>query len=66
MNIKKEDAGAAAAIWNQVVEDGVAFPQMEMLDETSGDQFFSEQSYTGIAADAQTGGNCGAVYPASE
>lgn len=52
---KKEDAGAAAEIWNQVVEDGVAFPQMEMLDETSGDQFFSEQSYTGIAADAQTG-----------
>ena len=51
---KKEDAGAAAAIWNQVVEDGVAFPQMEMLDETSGDQFFSEQSYTGIAVDTQT------------
>ena len=28
-----DDAAAAAEIWNQVVEDGVAFPQLELLDE---------------------------------
>src|SRR5690606_35262837 len=42
---------AAIAIWNEVVEDGVAFPQMELLTESSGDAFFSEQSFTGIAYD---------------
>ena len=41
----------AIYIWNEVVEDGVAFPQMELLTESSGDEFFSEQSFTGIAYD---------------
>lgn len=43
----------AVDIWNQVVEDGEAFPQMELLTEESGDQFFREQSYTGLAYDAE-------------
>lgn len=30
---ERTDAAAAAEIWNQVVEDGVAFPQMDMLTE---------------------------------
>ena len=38
-------------IWNEVVEDGIAFPQEEMLDETSGKVFFESQSYTGVAED---------------
>ena len=42
-------------IWNEVVEDGVAFPQMDLLDEISGDAFFREQSFTGVAYDADTG-----------
>lgn len=45
------DAAAAAKIWNQVVEDGVAFPQEETLDAVSGHAFFTSQSYTGIAED---------------
>lgn len=52
---KREDAAAVAAIWNQVVEDGEAFPQTELLDPVSGDRFFREQSYTGIAVDADSG-----------
>lgn len=29
---EKPDIEAAAAIWNKVVEDGVAFPQEDFLD----------------------------------
>ncbi len=38
-------------IWNEVVEEGVAFPQVDPLDTESGAQFFSSQSYTGVAED---------------
>lgn len=38
-------------IWNEVVEEGVAFPQVDPLDMESGAQFFSSQSYTGVAED---------------
>jgi len=36
-------------IWNEVVEDGMAFPQEEYLDTESGAAFFASQSYTGVA-----------------
>ncbi len=36
-------------IWNEVVEDGVAFPQEDLLDIESGSEFFASQSYTGVA-----------------
>lgn len=36
-------------IWNEVVEEGVAFPQEESLDTESGAEFFAEQSYTAVA-----------------
>ena len=60
MNIKlreytTEDAAEACEIWNQVVDDGIAFPQEEDLTEESGDVFFKEQTYTGIAENADTG-----------
>lgn len=38
-------------IWNRVVEDGVAFPQEDCLDESSGRAFFAVQSYCGVAED---------------
>lgn len=50
-----QDTLAAIEIWNQVVEDGVAFPQEEMLNEETGREFFKEQSYTGIAYDEESG-----------
>lgn len=56
---KKEDMKALLEIWNQIVEDGEAFPQMEELDEESGAQFFAAQSFTGAAVDTQMGEICG-------
>ena len=60
MNIKvrqytKADIKDANTIWNTVVEEGIAFPQEELLNEVTGDEFFSSQSYTGIAYDEETG-----------
>ncbi len=52
MNIRKyteQDLPQLIDIWNEVVEEGVAFPQEEMLDTNSGAAFFAEQSYTGVA-----------------
>lgn len=46
-------------IWNQVVEDGVAFPQEELLTEETGAAFFAQQTYTAVAADRETGKVCG-------
>ena len=37
------------AIWNRVVEDGVAFPQEEPLDAASGAAFFAAQSLSAVA-----------------
>ena len=38
-------------IWNEVVEDGIAFPQEELLNEVTGEEFFASQSYCGVAED---------------
>ena len=39
---EQRDAAQTAEIWNEVVEDGKAFPQMEKLDEVTGHDFFTE------------------------
>ncbi len=41
----------AISIWNEIVREGIAFPQEEELDEISGDEFFKAQSFTGLAFD---------------
>lgn len=51
----KDDAKEAAAIWNRVVEDGVAFPQLETLSPKEAEKFFMAQDFTGIAFDTETG-----------
>lgn len=51
----KKDSEAVMKIWNQVVEDGVAFPQEEPLQEDNSDDFFSQQTYTGVAEDNDSG-----------
>ena len=38
-------------IWNEIVDEGIAFPQEECLDMESGKAFFTSQSYTGVADD---------------
>lgn len=52
---KTQDAEDAAEIWNQVVRDGVAFPQEKELTTKEADNFFKEQIYTGIAENKDTG-----------
>ena len=49
--VTPETVPAAVAIWNQVVEDGVAFPQTEPLTEAEGAAFFAEQTLTAVAVD---------------
>ena len=39
-----DDTDAAVKIWNEVVDDGVAFPQLDDLDHESGLAFFEEHS----------------------
>lgn len=53
--INKQDIPEAVDIWNKVVEDGVAFPQTECLSEKTGEEFFSSQSFTGVAVDSENG-----------
>ena len=52
--LAQESLAPAIEIWNAVVEEGLAFPQMELLDYNSGRSFFGQQSYTGVAYDAGT------------
>lgn len=54
INVRKyesKDAHAATEIWNEVVRDGVAFPQENEMSDAEADEFFRSQSYTGIACD---------------
>ena len=52
---QSSEIGKMIAIWNQVVAQGIAFPQTECLTESSGAQFFAQQSFVGVAADAESG-----------
>ena len=45
----EHDIESMVKIWNEVVEDGIAFPQEECLTLVTGTAFFAEQSYTGVA-----------------
>lgn len=54
---------AAMEIWNEVVRDGIAFPQVEELTEQEANDFFLSQSYTGIAEDDETGEVVGLYIP---
>lgn len=49
---QQKDLPQMVEIWNQVVEDGVAFPQLELLTEET--TFFAEQTYTAVAAEGDT------------
>ena len=49
------DLPEAIAIWNQVVEDGIAFPQLDCLDLQKGAAFFGAQSFTAVARQPESG-----------
>ena len=48
---QKDDVADMVRIWNQVVEDGMAFPQEEGLDIKEGEKFFASQTYSAVAVD---------------
>lgn len=51
---RNEDVPEMIVIWNEIVEEGIAFPQEEYLDELSGRKFFGSQSYTAVAQDEES------------
>ena len=54
ITVRKYNSGdirQAISIWNEIVEEGNAFPQLDLLDEKKGEEFFQSQSYTGVAVD---------------
>ncbi len=42
-------------IWNEVVEEGIAFPQEDLLDAQTGKEFFGQQTYSAVAEEQGTG-----------
>lgn len=52
---EKKDLDEMIAIWNEVVEEGIAFPQEEFLTKETGELFFREQTYCGVAVSKETG-----------
>lgn len=48
---KDADLTGMIKIWNEVVEEGIAFPQEDILDIDSGKAFFESQTYNGVAVD---------------
>ena len=55
-----EDIPAMIEIWNEVVEEGIAFPQEDCLTVETGKAFFAQQSTCGVAEDTEI------IYSASE
>ncbi|MBQ9205421.1 MAG: GNAT family N-acetyltransferase [Treponema sp.] len=46
---EEADVSAMIEIWNEVVREGVAFPQEDELTEQSGAAFFKSQTYSAVA-----------------
>ena len=52
---RQDDLPEMIGIWNEIVEEGIAFPQEEMLNLETGAAFFGDQSYCGVAEDSESG-----------
>lgn len=50
-----DDLSDMIRIWNEIVEEGVAFPQEEFLNSETGRSFFAEQTYSAVAVEEETG-----------
>lgn len=48
---EEKDLPALRGIWNEVVKEGLAFPQVEPLSPEQAAVFFAAQSHTGVAED---------------
>lgn len=56
---KPEDLPQMITLWNEVVEEGIAFPQEEPLTNQTGKEFFASQTYSAVAVNTDTGEICG-------
>lgn len=52
---EEKDLPAMISIWNEVVKEGIAFPQEECLTAQTGRDFFTKQTYSGVAEDQDSG-----------
>ena len=50
-NYRESDVPEMVRLWNQVIEDGEAFPQEECLTVEDGKSFFAAQTYSAVAED---------------
>ena len=51
---KAMDISSMIRIWNEVVEEGIAFPQENCLTQETGYVFFNEQTYCAVAEDCES------------
>lgn len=51
----ENDIEGMIAVWNEVVEEGAAFPQEECITVETGAEFFAAQTYCGVAMDTDSG-----------
>lgn len=51
---REKDLLEMIQIWNEIVEEGIAFPQEEPLTLESGKEFFASQTYSGVAMDTES------------
>lgn len=48
------DIASMIRIWNEVVEEGIAFPQEDCLTQETGLVFFNQQTYCAVAEDCES------------
>ncbi len=51
----EDDLKEMIDLWNEVVEEGIAFPQEELLSDNTGKIFFKNQTYCAVAEDGDHG-----------
>lgn len=47
----QQDVSGMAEVWNEVVRDGIAFPQEDELDGRAAAEFFASQTHCGVAVE---------------
>ena len=59
---RNSDLEQMIEIWNEVVREGVAFPQEECLTIQSGKDFFASQTYCAVAENNEENGKIVGLY----
>lgn len=49
-----DDIDQMVEIWNEIIEEGIAFPQEDFLDAVTGKAFFAAQTHCAVAEDSLT------------